>query len=255
MRGFSLVELSIVLVILGLLTGGILTGQSLIRASELRSVTTDFQKYESAIYTFRDKYFGLPGDLRNATSFWGALDTNDGIGTDCTDATTTSALTCNGDGNGVIYGLSTLNESFHAWVHLANAGLVEGSYSGKRTADPNEATPGINIPKSKVGQAGYLLLMADLVGPTNGWYTYVRTTILQFGTRVATFDNGGAALKPEEAWNIDTKLDDGKPGTGKVMARYGNNCTSPGDGTLQSTATYALTVSTIGCAMTYAILK
>lgn len=70
LRGFSLVELSIVLVILGLLTGGILAGQSLIRASELRSVSTELQRYSSAIYSFRDQYMALPGDMLNATSFW-----------------------------------------------------------------------------------------------------------------------------------------------------------------------------------------
>ena len=75
-QGFSLVELSIVLVILGLLTGGILTGQSLIRAAELRSVTTEFQKYQTAMMTFRDRYMALPGDMRNATAFLGSFARN-----------------------------------------------------------------------------------------------------------------------------------------------------------------------------------
>ena len=66
---FSLVELSIVLVILGLLVGGVLSGQSLIRAAELRSVTTEYSRYTTAISSFRDKYFALPGDMSNATSF------------------------------------------------------------------------------------------------------------------------------------------------------------------------------------------
>ena len=56
-QGFSLVELSIVLVILGLLVGGVLSGQSLIRASELRKYTTSADKYKTAILSFRDKYF------------------------------------------------------------------------------------------------------------------------------------------------------------------------------------------------------
>ena len=70
-NGFSLVELSIVLVILGLLTGGILGGQALIRAAELRAATTESQRYLAAINSFRDKYFALPGDMAIATRFWG----------------------------------------------------------------------------------------------------------------------------------------------------------------------------------------
>ncbi|MBY6117485.1 prepilin-type N-terminal cleavage/methylation domain-containing protein [Mameliella alba] len=73
--GFSLVELSIVLVILGLLIGGVLTGQNLIRAAELRSVMTEFKTYQTAVMTFRDKYFALPRDMTNATDFfWGGGD-------------------------------------------------------------------------------------------------------------------------------------------------------------------------------------
>jgi prepilin-type N-terminal cleavage/methylation domain-containing protein len=63
---FSLVELSIVLVILGLLVGGVLSGQALIRASEMRSITAQANQYRAAIYSFRDKYFAIPGDMANA---------------------------------------------------------------------------------------------------------------------------------------------------------------------------------------------
>ncbi|MFZ4540565.1 MAG: pilus assembly FimT family protein [Rickettsiales bacterium] len=72
-RAFSLVELSIVLVILGLLVGGILSGQALIRASELRAVVTEYNRHAVDTKTFRDKYFALPGDMANATSFWGRV--------------------------------------------------------------------------------------------------------------------------------------------------------------------------------------
>ena len=78
MRAFSLVELSIVLVILGLLVGGILAGQSLIHAAELRAVSSEYQRYRTAIYAFRDKYLGLPGDITTATNFWGAADGSTG---------------------------------------------------------------------------------------------------------------------------------------------------------------------------------
>lgn len=133
--GFSLVELSIVLVILGLLTGGILGGQSLIRAAELRSVATDVSKYRSASYAFRDKYFGLPGDFTRATSFWGNATTGTSGG-ECTAPESdagTGTQTCNGDGNGLIGNASTVgqrnSESFRFWQHLANAGLIEGQYA------------------------------------------------------------------------------------------------------------------------------
>lgn len=119
MRGFSLVELSIVLVILGLLTGGILTGQSLIRASELRSITTEYNRYIAAAQTFRDKYFALPGDMANATAFWGAAHATPAT---CKTTASSSALTCNGNADGFIQGVvATSNESFRFWQHLANA--------------------------------------------------------------------------------------------------------------------------------------
>lgn len=105
-RGFSLVELSIVLVILGLLTGGILAGQSLIRAAELRSVITTTDRYQAAVYSFRDKYFALPGDMRNATSFWGDQATGPSA---CADAGITDGTpgTCNGNGDGLIINWNT----------------------------------------------------------------------------------------------------------------------------------------------------
>ena len=57
---FTLVELSIVLIIVGLLVGGVLTGQALIRAAELRAITTEKDKYITTLYAFRDKYQALP---------------------------------------------------------------------------------------------------------------------------------------------------------------------------------------------------
>lgn len=105
---FSLVELSIVLVILGMLVGGVLAGQSLIRASELRSITSDIHKMQSARIAFRDKYFSLPGDMPNAISFWGRQAGNAGDGVDSTCAALTYATpstdsrTCNGNGDGFI---------------------------------------------------------------------------------------------------------------------------------------------------------
>ncbi|MFZ4540311.1 MAG: hypothetical protein ACOYNL_00695 [Rickettsiales bacterium] len=76
--------------------GGILSGQALIRASELRAVSTEYARYTTAAYTFRDKFFALPADMSNATSFWGTAAACPGTSA---DVRTTSA-TCNGDGYG-----------------------------------------------------------------------------------------------------------------------------------------------------------
>ena len=216
---FSLVELSIVLVILGLLTGGILAGQSLIRGAELRSVSADIQRYMAASHTFRDKYFALPGDMTNAEKFWGTMAT----GT-CPNATGgTGTQTCNGDGNGQLWAAtaaSTTGESFTFWQHLANAGLVEGSYTGR--AGPGTATPGrdsvigTNAPRGRISNAGF-----SVEYNVGGSYGIGNTNFMYVGG----VDPGGSPtwgnfIKAEEAWNIDTKTDDGKPGYGKVITSH-----------------------------------
>ena len=122
---FSLVELAIVLVILGLLAGGVLSGQSLIRAAELRSISTDYNRYTTAVASFRDKYFALPGDMPNAIDFWTAAHATPAT---CIDTPSTDKKTCNGDNNGKIDLSAGSNEPFRFWQHLTNAGLIEGSY-------------------------------------------------------------------------------------------------------------------------------
>src|SRR5438477_2747635 len=62
-QGFTLIELSIVLVIIGLIVGGILVGQDLIKAAEIRATVGQVEKYNSAVNTFRSKYNGIPGDI------------------------------------------------------------------------------------------------------------------------------------------------------------------------------------------------
>ena len=63
-KGFTLIELSIVLVIIGLIVGGVLVGQDLIKAAEIRATVSQVEGYNSAVNTFRLKYNGLPGDRR-----------------------------------------------------------------------------------------------------------------------------------------------------------------------------------------------
>ncbi len=248
--GFSLVELSIVLVILGLLTGGILAGQSLIRASELRSVSVDFKRYSAAAYTFRDKYFGWPGDFKDATKFWGSAG---GTGADATcfsAQSQASVATCNGDGNGDSSTAAGVNSSerFMTWKHLANAGLIEGSYTGKTTGASGTYSilVGTNVPGSKVGAGSFFDMYAAAF---NAGYAFTETIFpSQEITLYGDPANSYGALLPEEAWNIDTKLDDGSPVYGvvysnKKTATVAPNCTSSD----ANDATYDLTVQGKNC--------
>jgi prepilin-type N-terminal cleavage/methylation domain-containing protein len=205
--GFSLVELSIVLVILGLLAGGILSGQSLIRAAELRSVTTDMQRFVTSSYTFRDKYLALPGDMSNAEKFWSTWSPN------ANPASVTGAK--NGNGNGLINssGAVAFDEMYNSFRHLSLAGLVEGRYAGSYKDADSVATssePGITVPNARLGGKG--IINVNAVGGTQKIYgTQGNYFMVQQPTVPHT------VVKPEEAWGIDTKIDDGKPDAGKVM--------------------------------------
>lgn len=212
-HGFSLVELSIVLVILGLLTGGILAGQSLIRASELRAVTTEYQRYITAVGSFRDKYFAKPGDFKDATKFWNPI----AAPASCATTPSSDARTCDGDGDGNVIPTTTSHEQFRFWQHLANAGLVEGNYDGITHGSTSVSATAANSPKSKLGNAYWYTI--TFIGTSSGNVDLLDGaygTILMSGGLATNTIPYAPTLKPEEMWNIDTKMDDGKPATGKV---------------------------------------
>lgn len=254
-QGFSLVELSIVLVILGLLVGGVLTGQSLIRAAELRSVTTEFEKYQAAVNTFRDKYFQIPGDMNNATSFWGAAHATPAT---CLTTVGTGTQTCNGDGDGIVENAAAVSqrgEAFAFWVHLANAGLIEGTYSGFTDATgTGHGIIGTNVPRAKLGNAGWYMLARPNMAADANFYDNDYGNSFTFGA-ATTGTTYGAVLKPEEAWNIDTKMDDGQPARGKLFAIHWNNlCAAADDGTHASSdlaASYKLTDTALRCGLIF----
>jgi prepilin-type N-terminal cleavage/methylation domain-containing protein len=227
---FSLVELSIVLVILGLLVGGILSGRALIRSAELRAITTEKDRYVSAVYAFRDKYFYMPGDLPNAYQFWGAT---------CGTNDTTASTGCNGDGDGEI---TTLNEErFKVWEHLSRAGLIEGSFDGVTNAPDYYSSS--NVPKSRFPSA-YWELSSDhgnVSDPTAtlsiSQHIYLRIGGISSGTSSIVPDT--ISLSHEEAWITDTKVDDGKANLGKLRGDGALTCVDDGYG-LDPTDYYTL---------------
>ena len=255
--GFTLVELSIVLVIVGLLVGGVLAGQSLLRSSQLNAVIREHQKYRTALAAFNDKYAALPGDMTNAVLYWGAQagsSTATGVDATCIGLTAgepaTGMETCNGNGDGMVALTAVIypHEMFRAWQHLSNAGLVEGRFTGVRgSVSPFDAVPGKNIPNSKLAGAAWFLFGLGTYEDAN-YNAAAYGNALVFGGYVAGTGPYGGVIPPIDALNIDTKVDDGKPNKGKVLTyKYAllPNCA------VSTNDAYNLAVSDPGCSLIF----
>ena len=233
-RGFTLIELSVVLVILGLLVGGVLVGQSIIRSAAIRKVMTDAEDYSKAVVMFKDKFQALPGDFSDATANWGT-DTA-GCPKVYTVATAVPTGTCNGNGNGLLNADAgnTTEERWRAWQHLGLAKLIGLTLNGGKGAN-NGAEIGYNVPKSAIDGAAYSLMQNALSDQPNE----TPQIMLQFG-RVNAKLTDGAALPAKDAEEIDKKIDDGNPSRGTVRS-----VSDPAAGTCQTltSGVYAYNVS------------
>ena len=103
--GFTLIEIAIVLVIIGLLLGGILKGQELITSARVRNLVSQIDGTKAAFFGFQDRYRALPGDFGQAVA-------------------QIPNATNDGDGDGQITG----DESIALWDHLSHAGFINGTY-------------------------------------------------------------------------------------------------------------------------------
>lgn len=260
LAAFTLVEVSIVLVIIGLLVGGALAARTMMRNSEIRRVLSEYQNYTMAVQSFRDKYFALPGDMPNATKFWGALDADNAV---CQTMAATDKRTCNGDGDGQIQGYNNANsEKFRFWQHLSNAGLIDGTYTGIKDSTagaPPNGTFGVNAPASKVAGIGWIfendgentIGNGDNTAPIwqkkgERFHTFIA------GTNYTAYNGkGGAAFTPAEAWEVDRKIDDGMPGTGILHSTIYLNCTDAANYNAYDTAKYKVSNTNIACAFAF----
>ncbi|MDX2095893.1 MAG: prepilin-type N-terminal cleavage/methylation domain-containing protein [Alphaproteobacteria bacterium] len=231
-RAFTLIELSIVLVILGVLIGGILTGRGLIRAAELRSVMTEANNYLTAAANFRSQYRYQAGDMPNAVSYWSSAS--------------------NGNADGQITG----DERFQFWFQLNAAGMVEQRFSGVTgSGGANDFVLGSNTPASRLPLTGFAATYANLTA-TASHYAVNLDNSFTFGASMGS--NAGepvnAALTPTDAFTLDSKADDGIPGTGKWVANLtgGGNfgtataCSTDASGTVY-TGAYRTTIDTVAC--------
>ncbi|MDA0781307.1 MAG: prepilin-type N-terminal cleavage/methylation domain-containing protein [Rickettsiales bacterium] len=214
-KGFTLIELSIVIVIIGLIVAGVVGGQAIVRQAKVRAVISDYNQTLSSINAFNLEYNGLPGDFNRAAAY--------GIGGD-------------GDGNKKIQGQTV--EGYYAWQHLSNAGLISGSYTGLDAGNPDYQM-GINIPGSSYG--GSVAIHLSYIGSV-GSNCLTLVTLPLFGvineTNVITFgaiENAPSGcprdgfLRVSEAHGIDTKIDDGSPDSGIMFSANTRNLNVNGD--------------------------
>lgn len=174
--GFTLIEIAIVLVIIGLLLGGVLKGQELINSAKVKNLATDFKNIPVFIYGYQDKFRALPGDDLNAVSHVGA------------------AAGHNGNGNGVIDGkwdATAAGETQYFWEHVRLAGLAAGPTTG---ADL--------LPTNSVG---------GIIGITNG--TATDNPVLGLN---GSYVICSAGILGKFAKQLDIQMDDGNTATGSM---------------------------------------
>ncbi len=202
--GFSLLELTIVLVIITTLIIGISFSSNLITQAKIRRLAAELSEYSIAIDSFRDKYNGIPGDFENGFAIWGA------------NCATTASL-CNGNGDKIInYNGSSTNDSenLRAWQHLVLASMIPGHYSGT-SAVAGESNIGINIPASSWTGAG-LELYTEATTPAG-----VTGLALQVsGYTKGSYAHTANAMTPLEAMALDIKRDDGIGKSGALQGFF-----------------------------------
>jgi prepilin-type N-terminal cleavage/methylation domain-containing protein len=196
-KGFTLVEIAIVLVIIGLLMGGVLKGQELINSAKVKNLANDFRSMSSFVYAYQDRFRALPGDDANVANHV----------TGGTAATTPAATLANARINGNWNSTTQTDESYLFWQHVRLAGLATG----------NPTVGGAEyIPRNAEGGAIGITGDAILTAPTTPW--------------PANFYICSTGIQGRFARQLDTTLDDGNTSTGTVRV-IANNAATQADAT------------------------
>ena len=186
-KGFTLIEIAIVLVIIGLLLGGVLKGQELINTARVRALNNSVDGITAAWFSFQDRYRAYPGDYSAA-------------------AVNLQGGPANGDGNGRV---DTAAERGALWLHLESAGYITGGYNGTAIADDDE----------------YVCNVATC--PDNGFGTGMSIfhgAEIQSSTVAAHELITGQGIPVDVLAELDRKVDDGDSITG--LMQVGNGATT-----------------------------
>jgi prepilin-type N-terminal cleavage/methylation domain-containing protein len=184
--GFTLVEIAIVLVIIGLLLGGVLKGQELINSAKVKNLANDFRVIPTYIYAYQDKYKALPGDDSQAdTRVSGA-----------TRATTPAGAIGNGVINGNWSSMTQTDESYLFWQHVRLSNVASGPTT---VTDMQQYIPK-NAMGGDIGISSATAAQLQVAG-MSGTYQVCSKGIL------------GKFVK-----QLDVQMDDGQPCTGSLRA-------------------------------------
>lgn len=181
--GFTLVEIAIVLVIIGLLLGGVLKGQELINSAKVKNLANDFRVVPTYIYAFQDKFKALPGDDAQIVNHVSGA----------TLATTPAGTQGNGVINGDWNSTTNTDESRLFWQHVRLANLAAG---------PTVVTDATYTPKNAVG--GTLGINS------------ATTAQLQISGMSGTYQVCSAGILGKFARQLDVQMDDGNTATGSM---------------------------------------
>ena len=218
-KGFTLVELAIVIVVIGLVVAGVTAGQAVVKQARLKGVITDINQFKAAYNAFRTKYNAIPGDMSNAQSYW-------------------PTAFANGNAN---RRLETNNERYGFWQHSALAGVIPGVYSGQFGV-------AVDRPEASIKNGSYRAMdtTATCYGKTGNRYVMEGDS-----------DTIGVILAAD-AYSLDVKMDDGLADKGKVfsttpnlVAGAGTECTTGSWNPISASAEYNLDVTDRYCRMLF----
>lgn len=203
-RAFTILEISIVTLIITFFLVIITTGKTLISQANLRSVIVDLAEINKAISSFRLQFNSWPGDTAN------------------------SAFATGGNNNNIIESSTTAcnsPESIIAWNHLYNSNNYSTNLLGTSVSTAPCISIGSNVPKSKINRGFYFLWNA--AGNSGSMFGLPDGNIIHFGS-ISPNDNSvnGSVLSPNDGVALDSKIDDGIANTGILYGIDGNEFSS-----------------------------
>jgi prepilin-type N-terminal cleavage/methylation domain-containing protein len=236
-KGFTLIELAIVVVVLGILVTGIIGGRSLIDSSKRQGLINDVQKYKTAFLAFKLEYDAVPGDFDEATQYFSG--------------------TNNGNGDDAI----SFWENRFVWQHLHLGGILNKAYDCQGCSIGLEDL-GISLPEAPFEASGYYLVERSDKNASYRVYNNPSGHYLWLGASKTDLERlYDGAVTANWAKKLDDKIDDGKPYKGSVIVsnplRGGNgNCLTPHDQVYYTSTEdpeYDLTLDTVSCLIFFPI--